>query len=242
MTYVVVGATAGLGRALSERLAASGHPLVLAASDQRDLNVVAAHLRLQHGIEVETVAFDGTAEPPIEEIREAVGDSPIAAVLMPIGVSSAADDGTLVGDPLRRLLKVNFTLVAELSAALLPDLLTQGFGSIVGFGSVAAVRGRTRNVAYAAAKRGLRSYFESLVCVTHSSPVEVQFYELGYIATQQAFGKRLVPRPVPPERVADIVARNLGRGSFIRRYPPYWNAAAVAIRLLPATVFRRLGA
>ena len=37
LTSVVIGASAGLGRALAEELAAAGHNLFLVATDRRDL-------------------------------------------------------------------------------------------------------------------------------------------------------------------------------------------------------------
>ena len=44
MTYLVVGASAGVGRGLAARFAAAGHDLVLVASDERDLAAMAADL------------------------------------------------------------------------------------------------------------------------------------------------------------------------------------------------------
>ena len=68
MRALVVGASAGVGRALAEGLAARGYDLLLVASDQRDLDAEAAHLRLTHGVAVTTVAADA-AKPETGAIR-----------------------------------------------------------------------------------------------------------------------------------------------------------------------------
>ena len=58
MIAIVVGASAGLGRALAEELAATGHDLVVVSSDARDLEALASDLRIRHGVRVVTVPFD----------------------------------------------------------------------------------------------------------------------------------------------------------------------------------------
>ena len=65
MTTVVVGASSGLGRALAEELARTGHELLLVASDPRDLSAIAADLGLRHAAKVHTLALDlaATADP-----------------------------------------------------------------------------------------------------------------------------------------------------------------------------------
>ena len=53
---LVVGASAGVGRALSEALAQRGNALLLVASDARDLERQASHLRSMYSVQVATVA------------------------------------------------------------------------------------------------------------------------------------------------------------------------------------------
>jgi len=49
VTALVLGATAGLGRALSRALAAEGYDIALMARDPADLSAEAAHLRCVYG-------------------------------------------------------------------------------------------------------------------------------------------------------------------------------------------------
>src|SRR4051794_38547211 len=57
-TAVIVGASSGVGRALAEALAARGWSLVLSASDQRDLDAVAADLNLRWNAECHSLPVD----------------------------------------------------------------------------------------------------------------------------------------------------------------------------------------
>jgi short-subunit dehydrogenase len=224
-------------------LAREGHDLFLAASDQRDLQALAGHLRLLHGVDVEIVVTD-LADPrrATTDVVRALNDLRVDGLFIVAGYARRDDEGTLAGDPLSRVINVNLTSVQALVAAFLPRLVAQGSGSIVGFGSIAAARGRRRNVAYASAKRGLRSYFESLLAVVRDTGVEAQFYELGYVATQQTFGRRLFPPPADPDRLARRITAKLGSGSRIRYLPRYWALLALGVRLLPPRLFEKMSA
>jgi short-subunit dehydrogenase len=240
LSHLVVGASAGLGRALAEGCASAGHSLVLVASDGRDLEAGAQDLRIRHGADVATVAADA-GEPAAfaERVAEAVAARDLSAVLLPLGATSPDDDFDS-GDPGERLLRINFLAPTALLARLLPQLRRQPAVTVVGFGSVAAARGRGRNVFYSAAKRALASYFESLRHACAGSRVRVQFYVLGYLDTQQAFGQRtLLPR-ADVGRLSSRVLTDLGCDFGVRYHPVYWRPVCAALRMLPWPAFRRL--
>lgn len=242
MKALVVGATAGVGRALSEALAAHGDALLLVARDARDLEAEASHLRLVHGVQVEIVAADAALPEDFlgKIIAAAHSFGDIQGLFFPIGISRNDDNGTLpVGDA-RSLMDANLVTVMAIVGHFLPALLAANHGNIVGFGSIAAIRGRRANVIYAAAKRGLASYFESLRHIAAASNVRVQFYQLGYVETQQTFGRRLLFQPAKPAEIAAVVVRNLDRDIGMRYLPRYWAPIAWLVSALPWAIFKRL--
>jgi short-subunit dehydrogenase len=161
-------------------------------------------------------------------------------MFFPIGVSRNDDDGNLsVGDA-RKLIDANLSAVVAIVGHFLPSLLAANRGAIVGFGSIAAIRGRRANVVYAAAKRGLASYFESLRQIAAASSVRVQFYQLGYVETQQTFGRHLMFRPARPSGIAAVVVRNLDKDFGTRYLPRYWAAVAWLVSALPWAIYKRL--
>ena len=243
MTWVIVGASAGLGRALAERLARERAALLLVASDERDLAALKADLEIRHGARVSTLARDaadpdGLADAVAEAL--AAGDT-IDGLLFPIGCSVDDDDGTAPPERAARLVAVNFLCVAAVVGRLWPRLVSQGQGAIAGFGSVAAARGRGRNVVYAAGKRALESYFESLRHLADGRGVRVFFYTLGYMDTALAFGKALPFPAADPADVAARVAADLARGrGGSRHLPAFWAPISAVVRALPWFVFRRM--
>lgn len=238
----MVGASAGVGRALSEALASHGYSLLLVASDLPDLQAQAAHLELTYRISVKTTAADARhVEKCVEQIVTAATEfGPLNELFFPIGASQPDDTGTLTARAAQDLMSVNFLIIVGVVSRLLPALLAAERGNIVGFGSIAAIRGRRANVVYAAAKRGLESYFESLRHLTSGTGVRVQFYRLGYVATQQSFGARLRAPVVSPQLVVKRILSDLGKDQGRRSFPRYWAILGWLIQMLPWAVFKRL--
>ena len=243
MSYLIVGGSSGLGRALAERLARAGLPLVLVSSDRRDTHALASDLGLRYGVPVLGVALDlEDATASLAELDDAVArSSPLQGILLPAGASREGDEPGQPGEEFEAITRVNYTSICRLVNRYLPRLRDAGSGWIVGFGSVAAIRGRRRNAAYSAAKRALQSYFESLRHALAGSGVTVQFYALGYLDTNLAFGRRTTFLPAgSPARLADLVLLQRGRDFGCRFYPRYWYAADLAIRALPWAIWRRI--
>jgi short-subunit dehydrogenase len=242
MNAIIVGASAGLGRALAEALARQKHQLLLVASDARDLDAIAADLRLRFDVRVETLACRITAGTDwLDRIATAAAPlHPIDALFFPIGLSRDDDHGTLPAHAARDLLEANLHSVLLTTAHFLPGILQRGHGHIVGFGSVAAVRGRGANVVYAAAKKALVSYFESLRHLTAGTPVRVQLYQLGYLDTQQAFGKKLPFPKADPTRVATYVVDHLSTDFGLRYFPRFWSPIATAVQRIPWPLYKNM--
>ena len=138
-----------------------------------------------------------------------------------------------------QMLAVNLHAPLAIVHALLPRLV-ETHGTVVLFGSVAAVRGRGRNVVYAGAKRALVSLYESLRQRYRARELRVQLYELGFMATNLTYGMRLPLPAAEPDAVARTVVRRLGRGSSRRYLPRWWALVAWLVSWLPWPMYRRM--
>lgn len=240
-TAIVIGASSGLGRALAAELARKNYSLLLVASDLRDLDALGASLNLAHGIAVRALALDlaREADPGARIVSALAGMPSASALLLPIGYSRDDDDLSLDAASIGQLLAVNLHAPLAIVHALLPAI-TETHGTIVLFGSVAAARGRGRNVVYAGAKRALVSLYESLRQRYGPSELRVQMYELGFMKTNLTHGVRLPLPSVDPETVARTVVRRLDRGSSRRYLPRWWAPIARLVRWLPWPMYRKL--
>jgi short-subunit dehydrogenase len=223
-------------------MAASGCSLILVARSAADLEAEARHLRTTFGVEVHWIVADASSpQGTVDALRPlAGGGQQVRNLLFPVGMADDVDDGQLAAARVAALVNANLASIMAVVALFLPDLLGAGEGNIIGFGSVAAIRGRGANVIYAAAKRGLESYFESIRHLTAGTGVCVQFYRLGYVDTQIAWGRRMYFPITTPEKVAEHVQRNLNRDLGNVHYPLFWWGVGLLLRGMPWFVYRRL--
>lgn len=240
MKSLVVGASAGLGRALAERLAGAGHDLFLIASDERDLTPLRADLQLRFGVRVFALCADLADVAPKELRAEVMAALGSLDNLFYIAGVSTMDTGPRDDDEVRRLLAVNFTSAVRLVNVFLDDLSRARQANVVGAGSVAAVRPRRMNSVYGAAKIGLEAYFGAVRHYLVDKPCRVQFYRLGYVATSMTFGQKLMFPAVEADKAAAVIVANIGRDLGAVYLPAWWWPIAVVIRLLPWPVFKRL--
>jgi short-subunit dehydrogenase len=241
VTTLIVGASSGLGRALAAELARRGHELLLVSSDSRDLDAIAADLALRYGARVHVLALELAHEAdPGARLSQALDALPaLDALLLPVGLSRSDDDFNLDAARIGQLLAINLHAPLAIVHALLPRLLASR-GVVVLFGSIAAVRGRGRNVAYAAAKRGLESLQESLRQRYLPRQLRVHLYRLGFLATNLTHGMALPTAATDPARVARIVATRLTRGSARWYLPRRFALIALIVRCLPWPLYRRM--
>ena len=239
MNTLVIGASAGLGRAIAERLAADGHALYLVASDPRDIAALVSDLNVRFGVKVTGESLD-LAKLDVAALRRRVHESfgRVENLFYIAGVSML-DSGPVADDLAVRLIEVNFTAAVRIVNAFLLDLKEDG-ANLVGAGSVSSSRGRRTNSVYAAAKSGLETYFAAMRHFLVGSQCRVQFYRLGYIDTRMTFGQRLMFPALKPDQGAKVIVDNLGRDLGAVYLPWWWWPITAIIRLLPWPIFKRL--
>lgn len=241
MNALIFGATAGLGKALAEALAQHGFAVVLVGRDGDDLNRVAADLESRWQTDVTAIRVDARDYDAVTAAFKAVvAERRIDVALFPVGVS--VDDDIIGADPSvgRDLVATNLLSVMAATSVLATTMRDQGGGAMVGFSSVAATRGRARNAAYAAAKRGLESWFESLRADLADSGVVVRWYVLGYLDTNLAYGKPLPLPSASPSQLANRVVAELQSAGGARYAPRWWRPLAFVTRRVPFAIFKRM--
>ena len=242
MKSVIIGATAGIGRELAISLAKSGHSLLIVGKDKEDVAVLKKDLFLRFRVDVIAIASDATSLINFKAIleQEALHFGKITNLFLPIGSSKTNDTGELGLVEVFEIINSNF-----LAAVIAVDVFRRyfdetGHPTIIGLSSVAAMRGRSKNIIYSASKRALESYFQSLTIQLIDSNVSVQLYRLGYIDTNLSYGKRLYLPRIIPQKVSKHIINNLGKSSFTRYFPRYWRVINYILILLPSRLFSKI--
>lgn len=244
MKSVVIGGTAGVGREIAAVLAANGHSLLISGTDIKDVEACAMDLRLRYGVDVSGIAIDASNSSIFTHDlgRAATDFGKINYLILTIGASHDKDDGELDIVQVKKILSTNFLAILMTVQIFSSQFIENERTGIIGFSSIAAIRGRNKNVVYSSSKCALESYFESLSMLMYGSNVIVKYFRLGYIDTYQSYNKLLFFPKTSPKIVARHIVRNLNKNRLISYYPRYWRAAAILIRLLPLRIFKNLTA
>ena len=242
MTYIIVGGSAGLGRAIAKKFASEKNDLIIISSDLRDTKALASDLEIRYGVNVIPLQLSLSKDQiRFKEVDDALENlSELEGLILPVGFNHSNDIPGIDDKSFSELVNTNFTSVCLYINHFLPILKKLPDTTIIGFGSIAAIRGRSLNAAYAASKRALESYFESLRHFVADSPLTVQFYMIGYLDTNLSFGADMTLfKPAQVDRLADIVFNNRLQDFGTTSYPKYWKIIKILLPIVPWSVFKK---
>ncbi|HEY8122974.1 MAG TPA: SDR family oxidoreductase [Myxococcota bacterium] len=237
---LIVGASAGIGRALASELARRGYALVLAARDHGELQRLASDLALRHGVSAEVVAFDVGDIAAHARWLEACGDLDVIALCH----GAMADQLAAQRDfsEVRRMIELNYAACVSLLELAAPRFVARGRGVLCAVSSVAGDRGRQSNYLYGSTKAALSAYLQGLRNRLAPSGVHVLTVKPGFVDTGMTWGLVNAGSPLvaSPERVARDIARALERRVDVLYTPFYWRFILLILRAIPERVFKRL--
>ena len=238
MKSVVIGASAGVGRALAEQLAARGDELVITARDPRDLEALAADFRIRFDIPVH-IFSDDIADSEPARLRDFIAAhlGHIDALFVIAGMTARTDNGAMDDLALQAVIRTNFTGPVRVVNSLLALCGPQS--DIVAAGSVAVMRARGSNVVYSSAKIALENYCMAIRHAYASRLRSVRCYRLGYIRTSMTFGQSMPLPAAEPGAVAARMIRGLGT-SGVRYFPAWWALIALCLNMTPWVIFKKL--
>jgi short-subunit dehydrogenase len=164
-TALVTGASAGIGRAFAEQLAARGHDLVVVARDAARLEALAKELDAAHGAKVEVLAADLATGEGINTVELRVVDDarPVDLLVNNAGFGTVGKFHEL---PISREISeigLNVVAVVRLTHAALAGMVARGRGGVINVASIAAYQPTPLNATYGATK----AYVSSLSQAVH---------------------------------------------------------------------------
>ena len=240
-TWIILGATSSMARALSRALAEKGHALLLAGRDIDDIARLAADCRSRGATLAEAVAFDArkpeTFTPLIEKLadQESLLNAAVFVGTMPEQASIDADpslvDGTVID---------SFSGPARFLQMMAPLIEARGGGCVVGVGSVAGDRGRVGNYVYGAAKAGFHTYLSGLRNRLNRSGAHVVTVKPGFVDTAMTWGIEGMFLVAPPEKVAADILRAVEKKRNVIYTPFFWRYIMLIIRSIPEPIFKKL--
>lgn len=219
-TALVTGASAGIGRALAEGLAARGQGVTLVARRRERLEELAGQLAGEHGVRAEAVAADLGEERERARLAAEIAERGLAVEVL-VNCAGFGIYGRFPAALERELEQVNVLVAAvvDLNARYLPAMLERGRGAIINISSTAGLQPLPGNGTYAASKAFVLYHSEALHAETRGTGVTVTAVCPGPVRTefQETSGPRFqtaLPKFTwcDPKRVADDALAAAERG------------------------------
>jgi short-subunit dehydrogenase len=225
----VTGASSGIGAALARELADRGATVAISARDVEKLREVAGDRMLVIPVDVTdraaTVAAGGT-------VRAALGGLDVA--VLNAGTWSRFRPEQWDSEAFADQLQTNLMGTIYALEAVVPTMLAEGRGRIVGTASVAGYRGIPGAEAYGATKAALLNLFESLRGSLGPRGIVVQTVAPGFVKTPMT-ERNTFPMPfmVSPEEAARAIADGMAKDKAEIVFPLPMMMLMKAARLMP---------
>ena len=206
---VVTGAAQGLGRAIAERLLASGASVSLWDRDPAHVDATALELKSigrTHAVHVDVTKEDDVARAT-EETTAALGGLDI--LVANAGISGP--NATLweyPPDAWRQVVEIDLIGVFLCCRAVVPTFIRQNYGRIVSVASVAGKEGNPNASAYSAAKAGV-------IALTKSLGKELAGYDIAVNCVTPAAVRTRIFEQMTEQHIAYMLSK-IPRGRFLQ--------------------------
>lgn len=202
-TFLVTGASDGIGAVYADRLAGRGYDLVLVARRGDRLAGLAKRLKAETGVAIETVVADLANAGDLASVETRLrADETIIGLVNNAGI---AGEGAIVSaDPqlLTAMVGLNVLAVTRLAAAIAPRLATRGEGTIINLSSVTALMPTEFTAVYPATKAFVLAFSEALRAELGPKGVRVQAVLPGITRTAIWDVEQIAG--IPAEMVMDV--------------------------------------
>lgn len=243
---LVTGASAGIGWALAEELAAGGTHLVLTARRQARLDELAGKLSSQHKVKVQTIAAnlsDSGAPDAIHSFTQGKGIA-IELLVNNAGFGAHGEFQNIAIARQLEMVQVNVSAVLHMTHLYLPAMISRRSGDILIVASTAGFQGVPYISTYASTKGFDLLFAEGLaeevrphgvrVCALCPGSTESEFHD---VAKQTEYGS---PQKESARKVARVGLRALAQGKSYVISGPHNYLSTHLQRLVPRRLVNRM--
>jgi short-subunit dehydrogenase len=240
---LLVGASGGIGSALSRKLAGAGYTLALVDRNKTALQSLCDEINQTAGepraVTYEHNVTDYDSVPDLlRRIIAEIGGLDLFIYLA--GIIYFPDINEFNFEEDRKIMEVNLLGAMAWMNRIAPLFQSAKSGQIVGISSVAGDRGRVANPANSTSKAGLTTYLESLRNRLTRHGVHVMTVKPGFVRTDMLRGVKKTMFAIEPEQAADLILSGIHKRKQTIYVSGIWRFIMLAIQHTPSFIFRRL--
>jgi len=240
---LVIGASSGMGAALSRCLVREGYAVALIARRQELLDALADELNSGHqGKVAEAFAHDVTKYDEIPTLFQEICEKMrgLDLLVYATGVMPTIDEDEYDFAKDRQVVEINLLGAMGWFNEVANRFQYLKHGTIVGISSVAGERGRRGNPAYAASKAAMTTFLESLRNRLSRYGVRVITIKPGPVRTPMTAHLEKQPLMIEVEEAAEQIMYAIKKNIETAYVPGVWRPVMSVIRNIPSALFRHL--
>ena len=241
---ILVGASGGIGSALSRKLARDGYTLALVDRNKAALQSLSDEINQTAG-EPRSVIYEHNVteyDSVPDLLRRIIADIGGLDLLVYLaGIIYFPDISEFNFDEDRKVMEVNLLGAMAWMSQAAPLFQSAKSGQIVGISSVAGDRGRVANPANSTSKAGLTTYLESLRNRLTRHGVHVMTVKPGFVKTEMIKAAQgATPFALTPEQAVEDIYKAMRRRKQVIYTAPIWRWIMLVIQHTPSVIFRRM--
>ena len=174
-TALITGSSSGIGLHLAHEFASHGHPLVLLAPVDAELQTIAAELRSRHGVSVSAIARDLELPMAAEEVFDQLQHDDVTIDIL-VNNAGHGFRGKFWEIPIERdvsMVRLNIEAVLRLAKLFVLPMLKRGRGRILNTASIAGFEPGPLLAVYHATKAFVLSWSEALATELEDTAITV---------------------------------------------------------------------
>ena len=221
----IIGASTGIGAAVADELAAKGWDVVRSSRSQGEIRI--------------DVSDDASVADAANRYQEAHGNFDLVLVMAGFWQRMSAKQFDL--EVFKEHNNTNNVGLARCVAAVLPKMINQNSGTLIGVSSVAGFRGLPGSSGYGPSKAAQINLLESLRTDLQDTNVLIQTVSPGFVKTPMT-DVNTFPMPfiISADKAAKIIVKGIEKKKAEIVFPTPMAISMKLSRLVPASIWPKL--
>ena len=221
----IIGASTGIGAAVADELTAKGWDVVRSSRSQGEIRI--------------DVSDDASVIDAANKYQEVHGNFDLVLVMAGFWKRMSAKQFDL--EVFKEHNNTNNVGLARCVAAVLPKMINQNSGTLIGVSSVAGFRGLPGSSGYGPSKAAQINFLESLRTDLQDTNVQIQTVSPGFVKTPMT-DVNTFPMPfiISAEKAAKIIVKGIEKKKAEIVFPIPMAISMKLSRLVPASIWPKL--